>query len=131
MLPAHALTLKHNQNTMKKSKFIQTLQKQRHQKRIMCFHHVLLFSVLVCLFILNDVGCDDKSVLQKYRGQSKEESRIRRNKEDTFEHSQEDYDPWRDSDRPKLFVDYLNGPLKGKTIIFQHFIIKIIINYFI
>ena len=23
-------------------------------------------------------------------------------------------DPWRDNDRPKLYVDYLKGPLKGK-----------------
>ena len=38
--------------------------------------------------------------------------------EQISENSQEDlnYDPWRESERPKLFVDYLNGPLKGKKL---------------
>ena len=31
---------------------------------------------------------------------------------------QEGYDPLRASDRPKMFVDYMNGPLKGKTGLF-------------
>ena len=27
---------------------------------------------------------------------------------------EEIYDPWRESDRPKVVVDYFNGPLRGK-----------------
>ena len=30
----------------------------------------------------------------------------------------DNYDPWRESNQPKLFVDYLNGPLSGKTHFF-------------
>ena len=29
---------------------------------------------------------------------------------------EEGYDPWRESDRPKVVVDYFNGPLRGKNI---------------
>ena len=27
---------------------------------------------------------------------------------------EEVYDPWKESDRPKVFVDYSNGPLRGE-----------------
>lgn len=29
---------------------------------------------------------------------------------------QQDYDPWKESDRPKVVVDYHNGPLRGKKV---------------
>ena len=29
--------------------------------------------------------------------------------------SEPDYDPWKESDRPKVVVDYHRGPLRGKT----------------
>ena len=28
---------------------------------------------------------------------------------------EEIYDPWRESDRPKVVVNYFNGPLRGKV----------------
>lgn len=30
---------------------------------------------------------------------------------------QQDYDPWKESDRPKVVVDYHNGPLRGKLLL--------------
>ena len=30
--------------------------------------------------------------------------------------SEVDYDPWKESDRPKVVVDYHRGPLRGKNI---------------
>ena len=30
--------------------------------------------------------------------------------------SEVDYDPWKESDRPKVVVDYYRGPLRGKNI---------------
>lgn len=32
----------------------------------------------------------------------------------TMSDSEGEYDPLRAGERPKMFVDYLNGPLKGK-----------------
>ena len=29
--------------------------------------------------------------------------------------SSEDYDPWKETDRPKVVVDYHTGPLRGKN----------------
>ena len=29
---------------------------------------------------------------------------------------EEEYDPWKESDRPKVVVDYHGGPLRGKTL---------------
>ena len=71
----------------------------------------MVFGAFVVLFKINQVGCADKSSgNKKYQN---EETYLM----DQESNSQEDmnYDPWRESERPKLFVDYLNGPLKGKT----------------
>lgn len=34
----------------------------------------------------------------------------------TIVSEEEGYDPWRESDRPKVVVNYFNGPLRGKKI---------------
>ena len=33
----------------------------------------------------------------------------------TIVSEEEGYDPWRESDRPKVVVNYFNGPLRGKV----------------
>ena len=98
---------------MKNNKFIQCFlfhkQKKHHQIR-QTYFHLMVFGAFVVLFKINQVGCADKtSRSKKYEN---EETYLREQEMN----SQEDmnYDPWRDSERPKLFVDYLNGPLKGK-----------------
>ena len=68
----------------------------------------MVFGAFVIFLKINQVGCEDKnSVNKKYEN---EESFV--GAEISEENS--NYDPWRDSERPKLFIDYLNGPLKGK-----------------
>ena len=104
---------------MKNNKFIQCSfslnEKQRKchfvrfKSRWQTYFHLMVFGAFVIFLKINQVGCEDKSVNKKYEN---EESFL----ELETENSQEDlnYDPWRDSERPKLFIDYLNGPLKGK-----------------
>ena len=35
----------------------------------------------------------------------------------TIVSEEEGYDPWRESDRPKVVVNYFNGPLRGKVFL--------------
>jgi hypothetical protein len=37
-----------------------------------------------------------------------------------------DHDPWRESNQPKIFVDYLRKPLSGNTIFIQYYEIFIL-----
>ena len=38
-------------------------------------------------------------------------------------------DPWRDNERPKLYVDYLKGPLKGKTDHYYYLLLFILFQW--
>jgi hypothetical protein len=97
---------------MKNNRFIQYFlwekQKSKHRK---AYFHLIVFATIVIFSEINKIGCSDKSGNKKYND----------NEETYFDHdaenTQEDfnYDPWRDSERPKLFVDYLSGPLKGEV----------------
>ena len=102
---------------MKNNKFIQCsfLNKKQRKYHLVGFKsqawqtyfHLMVFGAFVIFLKINQVGCEDKSVNKKYENEeSFAEADI----------SEEDlnYDPWRDSERPKLFIDYLNGPLKGR-----------------
>ena len=107
---------------MKNNRFIQYFlwekQKCKHRK---AYFHLIVFVTIVIFSEINKIGCSDKSGNKKYN----------ENEETYFDHdaenTQEDfnYDPWRDSERPKLFVDYLSGPLKGKK---KHLILKKVQN---
>ena len=79
------------------------------------YFYLVVLGAFVIFFKINQVGCeDDKNSVNQKRYEEKKKSF----EEQLSENSQEDlnYDPWRESERPKLFVDYLNGPLKGKTL---------------
>ena len=100
---------------MKNNQFIQWFLFGKQKKHRQTYFHLIVFGAFVILFKINQVGCADKSVNKKY---GDEETYL----EQSSENSQEDlnYDPWRESERPKLFVDYLNGPLKGKTLLIYY-----------
>ena len=108
---------KRNQNNMKNNQFIQCFlfEKQKKQTYRQRYFHLMVFGAFAILFKINQVGCADKNVNKKLY--EDEASYL----EQATENSQEDlsYDPWRDSERPKLFVDYLHGPLKGRTFNFE------------
>ena len=98
---------------MKNNKFIQCSlfqkQKKHHQSR-QTHYHLMVFCAFVILFRINQVGCADKT---SGKEMLKDEETYLREQETNSEEDM-NYDPWRDSERPKLFVDYLNGPLKGR-----------------
>ena len=96
---------------MKNNQFLQWFLFGKQKRHRQTYFHLMVFSAFVIIFKINQIGCEDKSVRKKYED---DETYLERSSKD----SQEDlsYDPWRESERPKLFVDYLNGPLKGKKL---------------
>ena len=94
---------------MRNNQFLQWFLFGKQKRHRQTYFHLMAFSAFVIIFKINQIGCEDKSVRNKYED---DEPYLERSSKD----SQEDlsYDPWRESERPKLFVDYLNGPLKGK-----------------
>ena len=91
-------------------------QKKHHSSsRRQIYFHLMVFGAFVILFKINQVGCENYKSVNRKRYEERDEEIYQ---EQISENSQEDlnHDPWRESERPKLFVDYLNRPLKGKKL---------------
>ena len=67
---------------------------------------------LLILLSWKEAGCEQRET--PLRPLTNKPAKPKPNKGSKEQSNEYTYDPWRDNDRPKLFVDYLNGPLKGK-----------------